>query len=240
MGLKNKDQVEDIMNEVGVKSVFSQNSKMAKSSKNGIHLYNFGIPAFMSKNGTKTCPNARQCVAGCYARAGAYTFRNVAKAFEARLSLTRTKGFEMVIEYHIEKLLIRHPTGRLYLRIHDSGDFYSPEYQLAWYSIANKYRQDRVQFYAYTKMVSQSETLKSELPDNFRLIYSLGGSEDNIIDRTNMRHSRVFESETELTESGYVDASNDDMLALTPNPKIGLVYHGRKDYTNTTWNKVKA
>lgn len=234
-----KDEVQDLQDEYGVKTVFSQNAKMKKSSQNGIHLYNWGIPAFRSKNGTATCPNARHCVAGCYAKSGAYLWSNVAQAYENRLSLSRGKGFEQVIMYHIDKLLSKHKDGLILIRVHDSGDFYSPAYQKAWYNIALQYSgQHRVKFYAYTKMVSQSESIPK--PDNFELIYSLGGSEDNIIDRTNMRHSRVFDNETELEQAGYVNASHDDNLALGLNPKIGLVYHGAKNYSNTTWSKVKA
>lgn len=236
-----KDEVQDLQDEYNVKTVFSQNAKMKKSSQNGIHLYNWGIPAFRSRNGTMTCPNARHCVAGCYAKSGAYLWSNVADAYENRLSLSRGKGFEQVIMFHIDKLLKRHKTGLILIRVHDSGDFYSPEYQKAWYNIALQYiGQERVQFYAYTKMVSQSEKLKADMPDNFRLIYSLGGSEDAVINREIMRHSRVFNTETELEQAGYVNASHDDNLALGPNPKIGLVYHGAKNYSNTTWSKVKA
>jgi len=235
------DKIKEVLETYNVKTVFSQNAKMKKSSQNGIHLYNWGIPAFRSKDGTFTCPNARHCVAGCYAKSGAYLWSTVAQAYENRLSLTYDRHFVDVMVYHIDKLLKRHKTGLILIRVHDSGDFYSHVYQSTWYDIARHYiTNDRIKFYAYTKMVSQSESLKPFEPDNFRLIYSLGGSEDELINRINMRHSRVFNTETELEQAGYVNASHDDNLALGPNPKIGLVYHGTKNYTNTTWSKVKA
>lgn len=81
---------------------------MKRSSSEGVHLYNFGIPAFQSSTGIKTCPNAKACVAGCYARSGTYQFSNVAKAFENRLQLTQNKEFSSIIKYEVNKLLKKH------------------------------------------------------------------------------------------------------------------------------------
>lgn len=236
-----KDEIVSLLDETQVKTVFSQNAKMKRSSHNGIHLYNWGIPAFKSKTGLMTCPNARHCVAGCYARSGAYVWDNVSQAFENRLSLSRTKGFEQVIVYHIDRLLKKHKDGLVLIRVHDSGDFYSETYQLAWYAIAKVYQDEpRVQFYAYTKMVSQSEKLSQFKPNNFRLIYSYGGAEDSQIDTTKHYHSKVFKNETDLLAAGYVDGTLDDTTAALGESKfIGLVYHGVKSFDKTTWNKVK-
>lgn len=235
-----KDEIVSILEDCVVKTVLSQNAKMKRSSQNGIHLYNFGIPAFKSQNGTVTCPNALNCVSGCYARAGAYLWSNVADAYESRLSLTRTKGFEQVMVYHIDKLLKKHKTGIILIRVHDSGDFYSPDYQKAWYDIAKVYQNEpRVQFYAYTKMVSQSEALAHIKPSNFRTIYSYGGREDSQIDTDKHYHSKVFQSEADLLRSGYVDGTHDDTVAALGTAKrIGLVYHGAKSYDKTNWKKV--
>jgi len=234
------DEIEAIQNETGVKTVFAQNAKMRKSSQNGTHLYNWGIPAYKSQSGTLTCPNASKCIIGCYAKSGAYLFSNVAKAYENRLSLSRTKGFEHVIVYHIDRLIKKHKTGNILIRIHDSGDFYSPAYFEAWTLIAHLYENEtRVQFYAYTKMVQMCKYYATmHPPKNLKLIYSFGGREDSHIDTEVDRHSRVFQNETELIEAGYSDASQDDTVALGPNNKIGLIYHGTKLYTNTAWSKV--
>lgn len=251
-----KDEIKAIQLETGVKTVFSQNAKMRKSSQNGIHLYNWGIPAYKSQNGTLTCPNASKCIAGCYAKSGAYVWSNVAQAYENRLSLSRTKGFEQVITYHIDQLILKHitkPANALYkksiatlppenlilIRIHDSGDFYSESYFEAWCNIIRQYENLKsIQFYAYTKMVQFCKSYTNS-PTNLKLIYSFGGREDSHIDTEHDRHSFVFQNETELAAMGYSDASHDDTIAaLGSNNKIGLVYHGVKSYSNTTWNKV--
>ena len=235
-----QDEIKAIQIETGVKSVLTQNAKMKRSSQNGIHLYNFGIPAFKSQNGMFTCPNADKCVSGCYARSGTYRFSGTINAYESRLSLTRTKGFEQVMVSHIDRLIKKHKTGLILIRVHDSGDFYSETYQCNWYAIAELYQNEpRVQFYAYTKMVSQSEKLSQIKPSNFRLVYSYGGKEDSQIDTDKHYHSKVFQNETELHDAGYIDGTLDDTVAaLGVKTRIGLVYHGVKGYAKTNWNKV--
>jgi len=109
------------------------------------------------------------------------------------------------------------------VRIHDSGDFYNVEYFGKWCAIAAAYPD--IEFYAYTKMISQSKGFASWLPDNFQLIYSFGGKEDDLIDIENDRHSRVFVDLQELDALGYIDASYDDSLALTDNLNVGLMIH---------------
>lgn len=236
----NKVEYKAILNETGVKNIFTQNAKMKRSSSKGIHLYNFGIPAFKSKSGTFTCPNASKCVVGCYARNGAYIWDNVSQAYEARLTLTKHKQFTDTVEFAIDALLKKHRDGILLLRIHDSGDFYNKLYQLDWYLVAHKYLDNpRVQFYAYTKMVEQTMNERIMQPKNFRVLFSYGGKQDSLIVPDKHYNSKVFPSLAALTESGYIDGTYDDTVAaLGDNTRIGLVYHGTRKYDNTTWGKV--
>lgn len=235
-----KAQVDTILNELGIKNVLTQNAKMKKSSQDGIHLYNFGIPAFKSETGMFTCPNAKQCAVGCYARTGTYRFKGSINAYENRLKLTQHESFAEVIKFFVDKLVSKHQDGILLIRVHDSGDFYNEEYQRVWYGIADHYKNNpKVQFYAYTKMVSQSESLSDIKPHNFRIIYSYGGKQDSQIDTTKHYHSRVFESVQGLFDAGYMDGTHDDTVAaLGADIRIGLVYHGAKNYSNTAWSKV--
>lgn len=207
----------------------SINSKLAKIS--GVKTYNFGIPAYKSKTGFSTCPNAAACAIGCYATMGAYTFSNVAKVFENRLNFTKSAEFIPIMNAELQRRKVER------LRIHDSGDFYSLEYANAWLAIMRL--NPATQFYAYTKMVSMFKSLASELPSNFKLVFSYGGTEDKLINRETDRHSYVFPSLEALQAKGYADASKDDAVALGNNPKIGLIYHGTKNYENTYWNRVK-
>lgn len=216
--------------------LLTQNKKIKSSSTNSLTVYNFGIPALISETGLKTCPMAGKCAVGCYAKSGAYVWGTVKAAYERRLAATLQGDFVQVMSADIEKILSKRSTKNLIIRIHDSGDFYSLEYLSKWFQVMIRFPQ--VKFYAYTKMVEMSKG--RFLPANFTLIFSLGGKQDNLINQKNDRHSRVFETVDELLESGYVDASHDDMLALTENKKVGLVYHGAKSFKNTSWGKVTA
>lgn len=223
--------------------LLSQNAKMKKSSQNGINVFNFGIPAFLSQDGTKTCPNAKACVSGCYARSGTYRFKNVTNAYETRLKVTQLPDFEtlMIAEINLKLIQSRSKNQKCIIRIHDSGDFYSKDYAIKWFNIMRHFEsQIGIAFYAYTKMIQMFHEFYAAnlVPLNFTVIYSQGGTEDHLIDTSKMRHSRVFENETELVSKGYVNASQDDMLAIGDCIKIGLVYHGNKSYQNTTWHKV--
>ena len=220
-------------NEV-VMGLFTINSKMKNSAKGkSIKVINFTLPAFQTKDGFKTCPNAGVCASGCYARMGAYVWPKVYAKHRANLDATQHALFEQIAGLELSKLKPTH------VRIHDSGDFYNADYFLKWCRIAD--RHSHIQFYAYTKMIELVKFYQGlyQVPKNLTIIFSLGGKQDEMIDQTTDRHSRVFNTEAELLEAGYIDASHDDMLAITPNPKVGLVYHGNKKYDNTAWNKVK-
>ena len=224
-------------------NILTQNGKMKKSSQNGIDVFNFGIPAFQSNIGLKTCPNAGVCATGCYARSGTYRFGNVINAYEFRLKLTQDENFAKLLISEINAKLIRSKMkgNECLIRIHDSGDFYSKDYAMSWIEIVEACPD--VRFYAYTKMVSLFETLADEnfRPKNLRMIYSYGGLQDSQIDTARHFHSKVFQNETDLISQGYSDASNDDLVAaLGPNKRIGLIYHGVKGYDKTLWKRANT
>ncbi len=190
--------------------LLTQNSKLKKTSlSNNARVYNFGIPA------QSTCLWAKSCIAYCYAKKGAYAWSNVKPAFERRLETTKTAEF---IPMMIGEILSKKAT---HIRIHDSGDFYSREYLHKWFKIMESL--PHVQFYAYSK--SLPLFTNERLPSNFTLIKSLGGKADDSIDLSKDRHARIFRSNTELELAGYINASDDDLKAISNNPKIGLVIH---------------
>jgi Gene product 88 len=210
----------------------TQNSKIAKMS--GVKTFNWGIPAYRSADGFKTCPNAAACIKGCYAKMGAYLFSNVAKVFEQRLKLSQAPRFVEIINGEIKRRNVQR------LRVHDAGDFYNAEYLDKWIKIIEA--NPATQFYCYTKMISMFKRYIAEdrIPDNFVVIYSYGGTEDKLIDKKNDRHSWVFSSLEALQAAGYADAHVDDSVALGSNGRIGLVYHGTRSLKNTDWGKVKS
>lgn len=209
-----------------------KNSKIAKANNDKFTVYNFGIPAYQSASGLKTCPSAGQCAKGCYAQAGAYVWSGVKAAYEWRLAQSLASGF--VIDM-VKAIQVKYKTSNrqgkiLVIRIHDSGDFYNLKYTNKWLEIMKHFPESsyNIFFYAYTKQVKLFNALKAQylIPDNFHLIYSEGGIFDNLIDRTKDRHSRVFSNMDDLLAAGYKNATENDLVAIEPGIKIGLVYHG--------------
>ncbi len=216
--------------------MLTQNTKMRKSSNSTHTVVNFSIPAFMSKSGFRTCPNAGLCTIGCYARQGAYIWTPVRRKHEANLAATQSQEFTDLMILEIKQWLKRKLVKTLVVRIHDSGDFYSEEYLNKWLEIMTHFRDDNVRFYAYTKQVKMFTGRVT--PDNFRVIFSFGGRQDSLI-RDTSYHARVFKTHKELRNARYLNASSDDMVAAFGNStRIGLVYHGNKSFKNTKWNEV--
>ena len=197
----------------------NSNSKLEHSGQGSYLFGHFSLPAI------QTCPNAGACKIGCYATQGRYKFSNVQRSYKTNLELTKdTSLFKATMQLELETLQARAAKQglRLALRIHTSGDFYSPEYYSAWVDLAEA--NPNVQFYAYTKMIDQS--FNRVRPFNLCLIFSEGGLQDNLIQDYH-RHARVFSSHEDLMAAGYDDASEDDSVAfLSKTGKIGLVYHG--------------
>ena len=114
-----------------MKSIITQNSKLKETSKKlGLRVFNFGITAYKTKSGKLTCPFADKCIKFCYAQKGAYIWSNVAKVFEQRYELTKSENFIDIMKNEIIKKRVD------FLRVHDSGDFYSNKYFLDWIQIA--------------------------------------------------------------------------------------------------------
>ena len=199
-------------------NLLTQNAKMKKTSKeNNAKIFNFSIPAYKTKSGKITCPFAKECVKYCYAQKGNYTrFPKIGELMEEKYKISKTNTFIPLMNEEIRKKKATH------VRIHDSGDFYSIAYLNKWISIANDNKD--IIFYAYTKSIKFFiNGLK--LPKNMKVIFSEGSKNDNLINTAKDRHARIFKSKELLAAAGYIDASNNDLKAITGNKKVGLVYH---------------
>ena len=199
-------------------NLLTQNAKIKKTSKeNNAKIFNFSIPAYKTKDGKVTCPFADSCVKYCYAQKGNYTrFPVVQELMEEKYKISKTNTFIPLMNEEIKKKKATH------VRIHDSGDFYSPTYLQKWLDIATQNKD--VIFYAYTKSIKFFvDGLK--LPKNLKIIFSEGSKTDNLIDVNKHRHARIFKSKELLKAAGYIDASSNDLKAITSNKRVGLVYH---------------
>lgn len=199
-------------------NLLTQNSKMKKTSiKNNTKIFNFSIPAYKTKSGKVTCPFAAACVKYCYAQKGNYTrYPIVQEVQEKKYEISKQTNFNSLMNAEIKKKKAN------YIRIHDSGDFYSVKYLQKWVQIAEF--NPSVIFYAYTKSI-KFFTDGLLLPENMKIIFSEGSKTDELINAREHRHARIFKTSEELIAAGYIDASSNDLQAITENKKVGLIFH---------------
>ena len=114
--------------------------------------------------------DAKSSLFRCYAATIEAAFPNSRKAHWANYDLLRGKSvFEMtdiILDTITKKMKI--------IRIHTSGDFFSRDYFDAWRNAA--YNRPEISFFAYSKIL---DYVKADKPDNFRMVYSMGGLQDD-------------------------------------------------------------
>ena len=118
------------------------------------------------------------------------------------------------------------------VRIHESGDFFSAAYLLAWLLVA-KANPD-LKFYAYSKNLPLFVNL--ELPSNFYLTASYGGKFDYLIDEGKFtRYSKVFMSPEDAELAG-LPVDHDDSHCFEDGP-FALLVHGTQP-KGSAWGKA--
>lgn len=117
---------------------------LSKPSKMPCHGY--GLSAFACKTGTKLASIPGSVCAGCYAKRGNYTFRNVQSAQNTRL-LKLLSDTDAWVEQMVGEIALREKSG--YFRWHDSGDLQSAAHLEAIAEIAR--RLPTIKFWLPTK-----------------------------------------------------------------------------------------
>ncbi|MCG7524014.1 hypothetical protein MHW47_06100 [Streptomyces sp. OfavH-34-F] len=201
------------------KWLLTQNSQLRREG-----IFNWTLPAFAVKlpdgSNFNVCPQAGACASLCYARVGAYRFKNVRAAHIRNLLLCRDSPDEWE-KRMTEELSHKRYKGK-WIRLHDAGDFFSDSYLSAWLRIMDA--SPDVRFYCYTKEISRFKRLVEPVaPGNFLWCYSLGGREDHLIDRERERHADVFPDAEAVAAAGYSDQTESDLLSvLSESPLVGI------------------
>lgn len=202
-------------------NLLTQNKKLKNTSKIAQRrVLNFGIPAYKSETGKVTCPFADECIKYCYARKGTFKWPNTINAYEKRFRIARSPDFESLMN---AALLIKNPH---FVRVHDSGDYFSKKYMERWFSIMRA--NPNIKFYSYTNSVLLMKQYSGGMPDNYDFILSTDGKQREHVDKSTDRHAVVFETLEKLESAGYVNASDNDLLATrwySDNIKVGLIKH---------------
>ncbi|MFI1648109.1 hypothetical protein ACH4XT_14385 [Streptomyces avidinii] len=201
------------------KWLLTQNSDLRR-----IGVFNWTLPAFVIEmpDGShfNVCPQAGVCAQLCYARVGTYRFKNVRAAHIRNLLLCRDTPEEFE-KRMTDELSHKRYAGK-WIRLHDSGEFFSDEYVLTWMRIMRN--SPGVRFYCYTKEISRFKRLvANDAPENFLWCYSLGGKEDHLIDLRTERHADVFPDVEALIAAEYTDQTKSDLLSvLSESPLVGI------------------
>ncbi|GAA3012555.1 GP88 family protein [Actinokineospora diospyrosa] len=189
-----------------------------------IGVHNWTLPAWAGRlpdgRTYNTCPSAGVCRQVCYARHGTYTWPVVRARHQANLALLLDDlpGWEARM---IAELGHRRFAAGAWVRIHDSGDFFSDDYLTAWLRVCRA--RPAVTFYTYTKEIDRFRRLvEPDPPPNLRWAYSLGGTQDAAIDLDADRVADVFPDEAAITDAGWHSQSSSDLHAVQGPRLVGI------------------
>jgi hypothetical protein len=200
-------------------SLSTSNSKLAKDG-----IASFNLPPI------ETCPGAGSCAKYCYADTGSF-LRFYKTTMPPRMANYLASMKDDFVPKMIDMIGKEKSKGKIKaIRIHDSGDFHTPEYIDKWTKIAAAHPD--MKFYAYTK--SHHPKLRERLNEleklpNVNIVQSLGSKYDHLIDPSKP-HAVVFPDEASMHKAGYADAMASDLAASDKNNrKVGLYIHGQYD-----------
>jgi hypothetical protein len=111
------------------------------------------------------------------------------------------------------------------VRVHESGDFWTENYMRAWLMVAAQ--RPKQKFYAYTKSLGMWYNLRDQIPSNFYLTASCGGTLDYLIPKypdVFQRVAYVVYTEEEAAARG-LEIDHDDSHCLGDKP-FALLVHG--------------
>jgi len=184
--------------------LFSSNKKLKHDN-----IFKWSLPA------VSTCPGAGSCLDWCLFLGRVYPLWGD-KCRDAHMRNYRLSLLPYFADMCIYELECR-PVIR-YLRIHDSGDFYSQGYLNKWRKIAEAV--PNVIFYAYTKSLHLNFDRFKALK-NTKIIQSSGGKYK--IDKR--KAHAILLRPGQLVPMGYVNGSRSDRVVFKSN-KIALYKRG--------------
>ncbi|MGH3938695.1 MAG: GP88 family protein [Pseudonocardiaceae bacterium] len=198
--------------------LLTQNREMKR-----IGAWNWTLPAWAGRLADgrtyNTCPSAGVCRQVCYARSGTYLWPAVKAKHQANLRfvLDDLPGWQaaMITELGAPKFV------GVWIRIHDSGDFFCDDYVVAWLQVMAA--RPAVNFYAYTKEVDRFRRLvEPHRPPNFWWVYSYGGTQDTALDPQVDRVADVFPTEHAISTAGWSSQQSSDLLAVLGPRLVGV------------------
>ncbi|WP_436788868.1 GP88 family protein [Yinghuangia sp. YIM S10712] len=205
----------------------SQPTRLLRQNRElrAIGVWNWTLPAwagrFPAPDGRtyNTCPSAGVCRHVCYARHGTYTWPAVRASHQANLRfvLDDLPDWQQAMTAELGATRFR----GAWVRIHDSGDFFSDRYLGAWLDVIRA--RPSVNFYAYTKEVRRFRALvEPHAPENFLWVYSFGGTQDAELDPAHDRVADVFPDTESIDAAGWHSQGASDLLAVLGPRLVGI------------------
>lgn len=198
--------------------LLTQNREMKQ-----IGVYNWTLPAWAGRlpdgRTYNTCPSAGICRQVCYARHGTYLWPAVRAKHHSNLQfvLDDPDGWQQAM---LAELAAPKFVGR-WIRVHDSGDFFSDDYTTRWLRIMRD--RPEVNFYCYTKEIDRFRRLvEPDPPENLLWFYSYGGTQDHVIDPQTDRVADVFPDEEAIAAAGWSSQEASDLLAVLGPRLVGV------------------
>lgn len=115
------------------------------------------------------------------------------------------------------------------VRVHIGGDFFSQAYFDAWMETAKA--RSSTTFYAYTKSIPFWKNYlrrHKQLPSNFKMVASLGGKFDHLVDRKKMVWCVIVMHPEEAHAMNLPIEDSDDTLAQKAEAPFALVIHAQQ------------
>jgi hypothetical protein len=202
-------------------------------------IWTFSLPA------GHACPFADRCQSRADPKTGHISdgpnteFRCFAASGESRapsVRKSRWHNFELLRRCRSSAEMARLILASLspfagFVRVHVSGDFWSQAYLDAWLLVAKQ--RPRTTFYWYTKSLRYWVARIDQIGDghtggsllNVVATASLGGRDDDLIERHGLRDARVVYSKAEAARL-VLDIDHDDSYAMAYGPSFALLLHG--------------
>jgi hypothetical protein len=194
-------------------------------------VFTFSLPAGHS------CPFANECLSRADRHTGRIkdgpntTFRCYAASMESRHRTVRDARWHNLEALRacgskdemVALILASLSPYAGYVRVHDSGDFYSQSYFDAWLKVARQ--RPHTTFYAYTKSLPFWVARLGDIPDNFVLTASKGGRHDRLIEERGLRYAEVVYSKEDADALG-LELDHDDSHAMVNGHSFALLIHG--------------
>jgi hypothetical protein len=207
------------------------------------------LPAGFTCPFAKTCRSCADRVTGkikdgphaqirCYATGAECLFPNIRKSrwhnFETLKNAKTVIGMANLIEQGI----INRKKVKL-VRFHQSGDFWSQDYFDAWLMVARQH--SNLIFYGYSKALPYWIKRLGEIPSNFKLVASRGGTHDSLIEMFGLRSARVVFSEREARRKWHLPIDHDDTLCWKGITDFCIIIHGtqpKNSKASRAWYKI--